>query len=196
MTRLISLASLGPMPDDSLLIIVCGASAAISVPMYLQWLEQEADLRLRLLLTVSAERFLHRQVAAWIADEVHTSDEPALKPIALARQSLGIVVLPATANMLASAALGLAATPAQTVLLASERPVLFFPSMNASMLEKSSTQRNIVTLRAEGHTVVEPQQGRSYDLSRREVTVGPVMQPPDQAVETIIKWLEDRLSSE
>jgi phosphopantothenoylcysteine synthetase/decarboxylase len=196
MTRLISLDSIAPMPDESLLIIVCGASAAISVPSYLEWLGQEIDLSLRVLLTASAERFLHRQVTAWIADEVYSSDDPALKPIALARQSLGIVVLPATANILASAALGLAATPAQTALLASDRPVLFFPSMNASMLEKNSTQRHIVTLRAEGHTVVEPQQAMSYDLSRREVTVGPAMQPPDQAVETIIKWLEDRLNSE
>jgi phosphopantothenoylcysteine synthetase/decarboxylase len=196
MTPLTPVARLGGMPDEPLLIIVCGASAAINVPAYLQWLGQQTDLSVRLLLTESAERFLHRQVATWIADEVYLSDDPALKPIALARQSLAIVVLPATANMLASAALGLAGTPAQTALLASERPVLFFPSMNAAMLEKNSTQRHIRTLRAEGHTVIEPEQGMSYDLSRRQVTVGPVMQPPDQAVETIIKWLEDQLSSE
>lgn len=184
------------MQDDALLIIVCGSSAAINMPTYLQWLGQQIDLGVRLLLTDSAERFLDAQVAAWIADEVYRSGDPALKPIALARQALGIVVLPATANILASAALGLAATPAQTALLASERPVLFFPSMNASMLEKNSTQRHIATLRAEGHTVVEPQQGRSFDMSRREVTVGPTLQPPDEAVETIIKWLDDRLDSE
>ena len=194
MTGVMSPARLSGMEDDTLLIIVSGASAAINVPTYLQWLGQEIDLGLRLLLTSSAERFLHRQVAAWIADEVFTSDDPGLKPIALARQALGIVVLPATANILASAALGLAATPAQTALLASERPALFFPSMNASMLNKESTQRHIATLRADGHTVVELAHGTSYDMSQREITLGPVMQPPDQAVETIIKWLDDRVN--
>lgn len=57
------------------------------------------------LLTHSAERFLQPQVVAWHADEVFTSDDASLNPTEFAKRSLGIVVLPATANMLASTAL-------------------------------------------------------------------------------------------
>jgi phosphopantothenoylcysteine synthetase/decarboxylase len=169
------------MRDDALSVIVSGSSTAIGIPSYLAWLSQEIDLSLRVLLTHSAERFLQPQVVAWHADEVYMSDDVGLNPTEFAKRSLGIVVLPTTANMLASAALGLAATPAQTALLASDRPVLFFPSMNATMWAKRSTQRHVTALRAEGHTMIEPQER-------------PALLPPAEATETIVAWLENYLS--
>lgn len=184
------------MDDNALTVIVCGATAAMVVPAYLQWFQQEIDLSLRVLLTKSAERFLNPQVAAWLVDECYCSDDPALRPIEVAKRSFGIVVLPATANMLASAALGLAATPAQTVLLASESPALFFPSMNASMLYKESTKRHIATLRAEGHTVIDPHEDTVYEMSTRRVLVGPALLQPALLVEVVVKWLEDRAEAE
>jgi phosphopantothenoylcysteine synthetase/decarboxylase len=182
------------MQDDALSVIVCGSSAAVGLPSYLIWLRNEVNLSLRLLLTHSAERFIQPQVAAWYADEVFVSGDPALNPAEFAQRSLGIVVLPATANMLAAAALGLAATPAQTVLLATEQPVLFFPSLNAAMLAKSSVKRHIEALRAEGHAVIDPDQREIFELSRRKVAIGPALPEPDQATELIIKWLENGCS--
>lgn len=120
-----------PMKDDALSVIVCGSGSAI--PAYLIWLRQEVDLPLRVLMTHSAERFVPPQLVAWYADEMYVSGDPALNPTELARRSLGIVVLPATANIIAAAALGLAATPAQTALLNSPRSVMFFPSTNEAM---------------------------------------------------------------
>ncbi|HEY7146803.1 MAG TPA: flavoprotein [Streptosporangiaceae bacterium] len=184
------------MHDDALSVIVCGSSAAMLMPAYLQSLSQEIDLCLRVLLTKSAERFLSPQVAAWLADEAYTSDDPALRPIELARRSFAIVVLPATANTLAAAALGLAATPAQTALLASEQPALFFPMMNACLLDKNSTQRHIATLRADGHTVIDPEEGRMYELSSRQVVTGPVLLQPGPLTEVVAKWLEARLAGD
>ena len=184
------------MDDNALTVIVCGSSAAIAVPSILQWLDQEIDLSLRVLLTKSAERFLNPQVATWLVDECYSSDDPALRPIEVAKRSFGIVVLPATANMLASAALGLAATPAQTVLLASEKPALFFPSMNGSMLYKESTKRHIATLRAEGHTVVDPQEDTVYEMSTRQVVVAPALLQPPLLAEVVVKWLEDRAEAD
>jgi len=183
------------MEDDALSVIVSGSSAAIGIPSYLVWLRQEIDLSLRVLLTHSAERFLQPQVVAWHADEVYTSDDTGLNPTEFAKRSLGIVVLPATANMLASAALGLAATPAQTALLASDRPALFFPAMNATMWAKNSTQRHVTALRSEGHTVVEPQERAVFELWQRDNVVGPALLPPDEATETIVTWLENSLSA-
>jgi phosphopantothenoylcysteine synthetase/decarboxylase len=183
------------MRDDALSVIVCGSSAATGLPGYLTWFRQELDLSLRVLLTASAERFVQPQVVAWYVDELYTSHDPALNPTEFAKRSLATVVLPATANTLAAAALGLAATPAQTVLLASDRGVLFFPSMNRTMWEKAATQRHVATLRAEGHTVVEPQERPVFELWRRENTTGPALPPPDEATETIIAWLEQTLST-
>lgn len=182
--------------DDALSVIVCGSSAATGVPAYLAWLRQEIDLPLRVLLTHSAERFVVRQTLAWYADECYASDDPALNPTEFAKRSLGVVVLPATANTVACAALGLAGTPAQTVLLTADRPNLFFPSMNESMWTKPSTRRHVATLRADGHTVVEPQLVPMFTLWSRETTIGPAIPPPDQATETIATWLETLLPAD
>jgi Flavoprotein len=158
-------------------------------------LSNEADLDLRILLTHSAERFLPRQTVAWHAGEVYSSDDPGLNPAEFAMRSLGIVVLPATANMLAAAALGLAATPAQTAVLAAERPCLFFPSTSASMWAKRTTQRHLAALREDGHTVVEPTERQVYVMWQREFAPNPAMPPPETATEIIISWLEDGLGS-
>lgn len=183
------------MQDDALTVIISGASAAIAMPAYLQQMNSEIDLTLRVLLTKSAERFIDPQVAAWLADEAYVSDDPKLRPIEVAKRSFAIVVLPASANMLASAALGLASTPAQTVLLASEQPALFFPSMNESMLVKEITKRHIAALRDAGHTVVDPIEDNVYELSTRQVVVGPALLQPDLLCEVVVKWLEDRAST-
>jgi phosphopantothenoylcysteine synthetase/decarboxylase len=182
------------MRDDALSIIVSGSSAATGLPGYLIWLRQELSLDIRLLLTASAERFLPAQVASWYADEVFTSADDALNPTEFARRSVGVVALPATANLLAGAALGLAATPAQTVLLAADRPALFFPSMNATMWNKPTTRRYVETLRAEGHTVVDPISQPVYELWSRDNTIGPGMPTPNEAAELIVKWLEQTMA--
>lgn len=184
------------MRNDALSIIVCGASASIGVAPYLTWLRQEIDLPLRVLLTHNAQRFVQPEALAWYADEVYTSADPGLNPTELARRSVGLVVLPASANTIAAAANGLAGSPAQTAILADERPVLFFPAMNESMWVKAATRRNVATLRADGHTVVDPRQGPVFELWRRENVIGIAMAPPDEATEIIIGWLESQMSTE
>jgi len=183
------------MRNDALSVIVCGSSAAMATSGYLSWLRQEIDLPLRILLTASAERFVQPATVAWYADEVFTSADPAFNPTEFAKRSLGIVVLPATANTIAATALGLAGTPAQTALLASERPALFFPSMNKSMWTRRSTQRHVETLREEGHTVVEPQERVIFELWQRENVLGIAMPAPDAVAELIVGWLESELAT-
>jgi phosphopantothenoylcysteine synthetase/decarboxylase len=187
---------MAPMRDDALSVIVCGSSAAMATTGYLSWLRQEIDLPLRVLLTRSAERFVRPEAVAWYADEIYASDAPDLNPTEFARRSLGIVVLPATANTLAAAALGLAGTPAQTALLACHRPAMFFPSMNRLMWTKPPMRRHVAALRADGHTVVEPREGPVFELWQRENVMGLKLAPPDEAAELIIGWLESDLPDE
>ncbi|MFD4656364.1 flavoprotein [Kitasatospora sp. NPDC058444] len=175
------------MRDDALSVIVCGASAALDLPGYLVRLRQSVSAPLRLLLTHGAERFLRAEALAWHADESYGPGD-LLNPTELALRSRGLAVLPATANMLAGAALGLAGSPAQTALLAHPRPVLFFPSMNAVMWDKPATRRHVTTLRAEGHVVVDPQPGAVYELWSGRVADGRGLLPPDRAAQVLASW--------
>jgi phosphopantothenoylcysteine synthetase/decarboxylase len=184
----------GRVHDDALSVIACGSSGAVALPGYLMYLKNEVDLKLRVLLTHSAERVLPRQTVAWYADEVYSGSDPGLNPTEFALRSLGIVVLPATANMLATAALGLAGTPAQTAVLAAEQPCMFFPSMNASMWGKRVTQQHVASLRDDGHVVVEPQERPGYVIWQRSFAPGPAIPPPELAAELIIGWLDARLA--
>ena len=71
-----------------------------------------------------------------------------------------VVVAPATANLLAKAAHGLADDLLTTTLLTATCPVMFVPAMHTEMWENAATQANVATLRARGHVVVEPAVGR------------------------------------
>lgn len=79
--------------------------------------------------------------------------------IELAAKAEVLCVAPATANLLAKAALGLADDLLSTVLLAFSGPVLLAPAMNALMWGKPAVQRNVAQLRADGVTIVDPEEG-------------------------------------
>ncbi|MBL4878874.1 MAG: bifunctional phosphopantothenoylcysteine decarboxylase/phosphopantothenate--cysteine ligase CoaBC, partial [Hyphomonas sp.] len=70
-----------------------------------------------------------------------------------------VVVCPATADLMAKAAGGLANDLASTTLLATDKPVLMVPAMNVRMWQHPATMRNVETLRADGVTVMEPDEG-------------------------------------
>jgi phosphopantothenoylcysteine synthetase/decarboxylase len=68
--------------------------------------------------------------------------------------------------------------------------------MNRAMWAKAPTRRHVATLRADGHTVVEPQEQVIFELWRRENAPGITMPPPDEAARTVIGWLEKILPSD
>src|SRR5699024_4812903 len=70
-----------------------------------------------------------------------------------------IVVAPATANTIAKVAQGLADNLATTAILATTKPVYFFPAMNDQMYQQPATQRNLAQLKADGRQVFEPETG-------------------------------------
>jgi len=97
-------------------------------------------------------------------------------------------VAPATANILAKAAVGLADDLLSTVLLSFDGPLIMAPAMNNHMWEKPSVQRNIKQLRQDGVTLIGPEEGR---LSCGTVGEGR-MSEPDAIFEEIKKGLGDR----
>jgi phosphopantothenoylcysteine decarboxylase/phosphopantothenate--cysteine ligase len=103
-------------------------------------------------------------LAALSENQVHTTlwdlkNEVEMGHIQLSRQADLIVVCPATADLLAKMAGGIADDLATTLLLATDKPVLAVPAMNVRMWQHAATIRNVATLRESGVTVLEPDEG-------------------------------------
>ena len=95
-------------------------------------------------------------------------------------------IAPATANIIARLALGLAEDFVSTAALAFEGPLYVAPAMHSAMWEKRNVQKNIERLRAQGVTILEPEKGR---LASGEVGLGRMMEP-----ETIVEALAGALA--
>src|SRR5207247_6209907 len=83
----------------------------------------------------------------------------AVEHVALAERCHAVVVAPATANVLAKAAHGIADDFLTTLLLAARAPVLMVPAMDGGMWEHPAVAANVATLRGRGITVLEPDTG-------------------------------------
>ena len=105
--------------------------------------------------------------------------------IAAARKAEILCIAPATANILAKAAGGLADDLLSTVLLAFDGPVVMAPAMNRLMWQKPAVQRNVAQLRADGVVLVDPEEGY---LSCGEMGAGRMAEP-----ETIFRAIAQRL---
>lgn len=99
-----------------------------------------------------------------------------MEHIAWAKWADAVVVAPATANLLAKMALGLADDAASTLLLAYQGPVWVAPAMNTAMLTHPATEQNLDTLSARGVHFVEPGSGR---LACGDVGAGRMAEPED-----------------
>ena len=113
------------------------------------------------------------------------TDESEMGHIQLSRAADLLVVAPATANILAKMAAGLADDLASTVLLATDKPVLVAPAMNVRMWLHTATQTNMATLKQRGVHVVEPNEGA---MACNEFGPGRLAEPPAivAAIEAIL----------
>jgi len=180
------------MSSRPLVVIATGSSATIVLPDYLVELKQELGQPITVLMTYTAQRFARPEVVGWFADEVLTCDTPGLNPVELALTAGALVVLPASGNTLASAALGLMGTPATTALAAAPTPSLYFPQMNRVIWDKPAMRRHVDTLRAQGDTVVEPQLMEAFEIWRGALGPTLVMPAPDEVAATIRDFLAAR----
>jgi phosphopantothenoylcysteine decarboxylase/phosphopantothenate--cysteine ligase len=103
------------------------------------------------------------------------TDESEMGHIQLSRSADLLVVAPASADLLARMAAGLADDLAATVLLATDKPVLVAPAMNVRMWEHPATQANMATLRQRGMHVVGPDEGA---MACNEFGFGRLAEPP------------------
>ena len=152
------------MTDKTILLIIGGGIAAYKSLELIRTLGRRG-IASRCIVTRGGQEFVTPlSVSALSGQKVFTElfdldDEAEMGHIQLSRSADLVVVCPATADLLAKAANGLANDLASTALLATDKPVLMVPTMNVRMWGHAAVQRNVETLRADGVSVMEPDEG-------------------------------------
>ena len=152
------------MNGARILLIVGGGIAAYKACELVRLLRAEG-CTVRCVVTDGGARFVQPMTFAALSEQpVHTSlwdlkDEAEMGHIRLSREADLIVICPATADLMARMAAGMAGDLATTLLLATDTPVLAAPAMNVRMWQHPATRRNVARLRDDGVTVMEPDVG-------------------------------------
>ncbi|CAD7043671.1 bifunctional phosphopantothenoylcysteine decarboxylase/phosphopantothenate--cysteine ligase CoaBC [Pseudorhizobium halotolerans] len=166
-----------------LLIISGGIAAYKSLDLIRRLRERGADVRP--VMTAAAQEFVTPlAVGALSASHVYSDlfsreDEQDVGHIRLARDCDLVLIAPASADLLAKMAHGLANDLASTVLLATDKPVLAAPAMNPKMWSAPATQRNVNMLRADGIRFLGPMRGEMAESG--EAGLGRMAEPVEIA---------------
>lgn len=159
------------MSKRALLIIGGGIAAYKSLELIRRL--KERGVSVRVAMTEAAQKFVTPLAAgALVGERVFTdlfdqAQEFDVGHIRLARECDLIIVAPATADLMAKAAHGLANDLASAVLLATDKPVLMAPAMNPHMWANPATQRNFATLQAQGLRFAGPNEGEMAERGER-----------------------------
>jgi phosphopantothenoylcysteine decarboxylase / phosphopantothenate---cysteine ligase len=149
---------------------VCGGIAAYKAAEIVRLL-QERGIRVQVVMTGSAQEFVRPLTFAALSGEkvitgmfnreagAEPNIDSAIEHIAVAQSIDALVVVPATADVLAKFAQGIASDFLTTLYLATTAPVVVAPAMNVNMWEHPATQQNLATLRSRGVKIVEPGSG-------------------------------------
>jgi len=168
------------LAEQRVLLIVGGGIAAYKA-LELTRLLRKAGIGVRPILTKAGAEFVTPlSLSALAEDKVYSelfslTDEAEMGHIELSRSADLVVVAPATADLMAKAANGLAGDLASTTLLATDKPVLMAPAMNVRMWEHAATRRNLERLKADGVLFVGPDEGA---MACGEYGPGRMAEPP------------------
>ena len=152
------------LANKHILLIVGGGIAAFKSLDLVRRLRERGARVTPVLTKAGAEFVTPLSLSALSASKLYQelfdlNDEAEMGHIELSRAADLIVVAPATADLMAKMAGGLANDLASTLLLATDKRVLIAPSMNVRMWEHPATQRNLATLQGDGILVVGPNEG-------------------------------------
>jgi phosphopantothenoylcysteine decarboxylase/phosphopantothenate--cysteine ligase len=178
------------MTRKGILLIVGGGIAAYKACELIR-LVRKAGGSVRCVLTAGGAQFVTPMALAALSEQpVHTSlwdlkDETEMGHIQLSREADLVVVCPATADLMAKMAAGIADDLATTLLLATDKPVLAVPAMNVRMWGHAATVRNVARLRADGVTVLEPDEG---PMACGEYGPGRLPEPEAILVQSRLLW--------
>ena len=164
-----------------ILLIISGGIAAYKSLELIRGLKK-SGASVRCILTRGGSHFVTPLSVSALTEEAvyddlwSLKDEKEMGHIRLSREADLIVVAPASANLIAQMAHGLAEDLASTTLLATNRPVMICPAMNPMMWQHTATQENIETLRNRGVSIVMPADG---DMACGETGTGRLREPEE-----------------
>jgi phosphopantothenoylcysteine decarboxylase/phosphopantothenate--cysteine ligase len=167
------------LTGKQILLIISGGIAAYK-SLELIRLIRKAGGVVRCILTGGGEQFVTPlSVAALSEHQCYTDlwslkDEVEMGHIRLSREADLIVIVPASADIIAKIAHGFADDLATTTLLASDKPALFAPAMNHMMWSNPATRDNVAKLLERGYIMIEPTEG---DMACGEFGVGRLAEP-------------------
>ncbi len=180
------------MRGKSVLLIIGGGIAAYKSLELIRRLKERGS-SVRAILTAAATEFVTPLSVASLSGEkvfqdlFSLTDEAEMGHIQLSRSADLVVVAPATADLMAKAANGLANDLASTALLATDKAVLMAPAMNVRMWNHAATQRNLATLKQDGVRFVGPNEG---DMACGEFGPGR-MAEPNEIADAVEKYFAD-----
>jgi len=175
------------------LLIIGGGIAAYKSLELIRRLK-EAGVAVRVIMTEAAQRFVTPLAAGAIVGERVFTDlfdqaqEFDVGHIRLARECDLIIVAPATADLMAKTAHGLANDLASAVLLATDKPILIAPAMNPHMWANPATQQNFATLQARGLRFIGPNEGEMAERGERGIGR---MAEPEEIRDAALALLKD-----
>lgn len=169
----------GDMNGKRILLIIGGGIAAYKIPQLIRLIRGSGMSVTPVLTRAGAEFTTAMTVSVLAGEAVHEGlfdiqSEAEIGHIQLSRNSDLVVVAPATANLMAKMANGLADDLASTLLLATDKRVLLAPAMNVRMWNHPATQRNLATLRGDGILTIGPDEG---DMACGEYGPGRMAEP-------------------
>ena len=166
-----------------ILLIIGGGIAAFKIPPLIRLLRQQGAA-VTPVMTAASEQFVTPLTVAAVAGEkaytalFDLTDEAEMGHIQLSRVADLVLVAPATADLMAKMAQGLAGDLASTLLLATDTPVMIAPAMNVRMWLHPATQRNLALLKGDGVQIVGPDEG---DMACGEYGPGRMAEPEELA---------------
>jgi phosphopantothenoylcysteine decarboxylase/phosphopantothenate--cysteine ligase len=169
-------------------LLIVGGGIAAYKSLELVRLLKKAAHEVTPVLTKGGEHFITAMSLGTLAEsQVHTSlwelkDEVEIGHIRLSRSADFILVCPATADLLAKMAAGIADDLATTLLLATDKPVIVAPAMNVRMWLHAATRRNVQQLVDDGVKIIEPAEG---EMACGEHGPGRLPEP-----QQIVDWLQ------
>lgn len=182
------------LENKKILLIVSGGIAAYKCPDLVRRLRQRGA-RVRCVLTNGGAEFVTPLALGAVSeDKVYQdlfslTDEDEMGHIRLSREADLVLVAPATANILAKMAHGIADDLASTALMASDKPILCAPAMNVRMWENPATLENLATLAKRGVGFIGPEEG---DMACGEWGLGR-MSEPDQIADAVEEFFRQEL---
>lgn len=170
-----------PKLPQSILLIISGSVAAYKSLELIRLLRGEG-VTVTAILTRGGAQFITPLAVSSLTgtqtydDLFSLTDEVTMGHIQLSRVAEAVLVAPASADILAKMAAGLADDLATTALLATDKPVFVAPAMNHKMWHHPATQRNLAQLKADGIRIIDPTEGA---MACGEFGLGRMAEPAD-----------------